>query len=73
MIEDWCINYLAKSLASGAGISYVRYSNNVIERLVLSLKTQSRFGIWAIRPKVDSIEAFSPAVTSIRPMLVFDL
>ena len=55
------------------GISHVRYSNNVIERLVLSMKTPSWCGIRSIRPKVDSPEAFSHRMTSIRTVLVFGL
>ena len=42
------------------GILHARYSNNVIERLVLSMKTPSWRGIRSVRPKVDSPEAFSP-------------
>ena len=56
-----------------SGISHVRYSNNVIERLVLSMKTPSWYGIRSIRLKVDSPEAFSPGMTTIRPMLALGI
>ena len=36
-----------------SGISHVRYSNNVIERLVLSMKTPSWYGIRSIRRSPD--------------------
>ena len=55
------------------GISHVRYTKNVIEKLVLSMKTPSWYGIRSIRPKVDSPEAFSPGMTSIRSMSVFGI